>query len=318
VAVYHDVTSERRAEQALAESEQRWRVLSESSFEGVAITSQGKVVDSNANFAAWLGRESRELIGLEGIDLFVPEDRDHVRAQSGAEVGLYEARMRHKDGSLFHVEVRGRTTEFQGQAVRIAVVRDISDRKLREAETVRHAEELRALSLRDELTQLYNRRGFLELARQQLRTACRTQRQAALFFADLNGMKAINDGWGHDAGDHAIVATAEILTNTFRGSDIVARLGGDEFAILAPECDETGVALACARVQLAVEAFNTRRTEPFHMSVSLGAAIYDPEQPIELETLMEVADSRMYQQKRASGLARAAATPPASSPRPLG
>jgi diguanylate cyclase (GGDEF)-like protein/PAS domain S-box-containing protein len=314
VAVYHDVTAERSAERALVESEHRWRVLSESSFEGVAISSGEKVLDTNANFAAWLGREPHELSGADGLSLFAPEDREYVRAQSSADAALYEARMLRKDGSIFHVEVRGRMTEFQGQSVRIAVVRDITDRKLHEAETVRHAEELRALSLRDEMTHLYNRRGFLEMARQQLRIARRGRWRAALFFADLNGMKTINDGWGHDAGDRAIVATAALMTASFRSSDVVARLGGDEFAVFALECDAVGVEVAHARIRRAVDELNARQTEPYTMSVSLGAAVFDPDQPAELEFLMELADGKMYQEKRASGLGRSESPPPVSPP----
>jgi diguanylate cyclase (GGDEF)-like protein/PAS domain S-box-containing protein len=312
VAVYHDVSAQRLIEAQLVESEQRWRVLSEASFEGVVITRDGRVVDTNANLAAWLGRDQEALRGFDGIELFHPADREHVRAQArpGGST-LYEARMISKDGAPFFVEVRGRQADIKGQSVRIAVVRDVSERKLREAEAQRHAEELRSLSLRDELTHLFNRRGFLEMARQQLRVAARSRRSAALFYCDLNGMKVINDGFGHDVGDRAIAATAKILLVAFRGSDIVARLGGDEFAIFAPECDEAGVTAARARLCQVVDAFNAERGEPFRLSVSVGCAVFDPAQPSELEALMEIADGEMYREKRASGLARPPSPPPA-------
>jgi diguanylate cyclase (GGDEF)-like protein/PAS domain S-box-containing protein len=314
VAVYHDVSAQRRIEAALMESEQRWRVLSESTFEGLAVTCDGRLIDANANLAAWLGRDPEELRACEGIELFVPEDREHVLTAAREDAALYEARMLRRDGSIFPVEVRGRRAEFQGRSVRIVALRDISDRKLREVEAQRHAEELRALSLRDELTDLYNRRGFLEMARQQLRVAARTRRPAALFFTDLNGMKAINDGFGHDMGDRAIAAAAKILVGAFRGSDIVARLGGDEFAIFAPECDDAGVAAARARLGQAVDSFNARRGEPFHLSLSVGSVVFDPTHPRELDALMEQADGDMYREKRASGLARASAAAARSGP----
>jgi diguanylate cyclase (GGDEF)-like protein/PAS domain S-box-containing protein len=310
VAVYHDVSAQRRAELALIESEQRWRVLSEATFEGLAISCDGKVIDTNANLAAWIGRDPQDVRGADLLALFHPDDHEHVLAQSGAGGGLYEARMVRKDGSFFHVEVRGRQSELHGRSVRISAVRDISERKLREAETLRHAEELRALSLRDELTRVYNRRGFLEMARQQLRVAVRGQRPAALFFADLDGMKSINDGFGHDAGDRAIAAMGTILSAAFRGSDIVARLGGDEFAIFAPECDPAGVGAARVRLQEAVDGFNARRVEPFRLSVSVGSATFSPGQPLELEMMMEAADVDMYREKRAGGLGRASASMP--------
>ena len=116
VGVYHDITKQRSAERELLESERRWRALSEASFEGVAITKQGRIVDCNQTFARWLGRTPEELVGVDGLSAFAPDEREHV-AQSSAESGtVYEARMLHADGSLFPVEVRGRAATFNGEA----------------------------------------------------------------------------------------------------------------------------------------------------------------------------------------------------------
>ena len=198
---------------------------------------------------------------------------------------------------------------LNGETVRVAVVRDVTEKKRSEAELKEQAELLRSLSLRDELSGLYNRRGFLELSRQQLRHAARASRAACLFFADLNGMKAINDGLGHEMGDRALAATAKLLSGVFRDSDIVARLGGDEFAIFASECDAAGMSVLRNRVQSAVQNFNASTAEPFQLSISLGAALYDTSKPVELEALIEVADAAMYEEKRkrARGDARAEA-----------
>jgi diguanylate cyclase (GGDEF)-like protein len=186
-----------------------------------------------------------------------------------------------------------------GEQVRIAVVRDVTDKRRREAELTEQAEVLRILSVRDELTGLYNRRGFLELARQRLRLISPEKKGACLFFADLNGMKAINDGLGHEVGNRALSATAKLLSNVFRESDVVARLGGDEFAALAGECEAAGLTGLQARLQTAIETFNATGLEPFRLSVSIGAALFDPRQPLEFEALMEVADANMYEAKRA-------------------
>src|SRR5690606_42003341 len=104
----------------------------------------------------------------------------------------------------------------------------------REAALRRNAELLENLSLVDDLTQLKNRRGFLELAKQALKVARREQHPLALFFMDLNGLKQINDSLGHLAGDQALVDAAEIIRGTFRDSDILGRWGCDEFVALAP------------------------------------------------------------------------------------
>src|SRR5262249_24941578 len=95
--------------------------------------------------------------------------------------------------------------------------------------------ELSSLALRDDLTGLYNRRAFLALATQQIRSAARKREALLLFFADVNGLKQINDTLGHREGDLVILQTARVIEKTFRSSDTVARLGGDEFAILAAE-----------------------------------------------------------------------------------
>lgn len=155
--------------------------------------------------------------------------------------------------------------------------------------------------MRDELTRLYNRRGFLELARRQLSLAARAHRYLTVFYADLNGMKKINDELGHEMGDRSLVATGAILGKVFRSSDIVARLGGDEFAVLATECDAQGVEIASERARTFIEQHNKTSGEPFQLSVSIGAAVYDPAAPANLDALMQRADEQMYLIKGARG-----------------
>jgi diguanylate cyclase (GGDEF)-like protein/PAS domain S-box-containing protein len=179
----------------------------------------------------------------------------------------------------------------------------------------RHAAEIQALSITDELTGLYNRRGFLSLAAPQLKLADRSGRGALLFFADINGMKQINDELGHDAGDEAIRATARLLRATFRESDLLARLGGDEFVVLAPDAGPDAIGRLHARLAGHVDAYNRASVgRPFRLSVSLGAAVYDPRRPRGVEALLAEADKLMYEQKRSRK--RAAAVDPAAGAGP--
>jgi diguanylate cyclase (GGDEF)-like protein/PAS domain S-box-containing protein len=311
VAVYRDITAQREGEKELLEGQQRWRILSEASFEGIVISRGGFILDTNANFAAWMGRTPEELVGVEGISLVAPEDRAHARAMAQEVESVFETQMRRADGTPFPVEVRGRDALFRGKKVRIAVLRDITEKRQREAELKHQAELLRALSLRDELTGLYNRRGFLEHGRQQLVGAIRARRNAVVFFADLNGMKRINDGFGHDAGDRAVRATADVLTTVFRQSDIVARLGGDEFAVFAPECRPGDVPVIRSRLQVALDAWNGGQHEPFRLSISVGSAAYEPGASVTLDKLMEMADGRMYEEKHGTS------SGPPSGPMPV-
>jgi diguanylate cyclase (GGDEF)-like protein len=127
-------------------------------------------------------------------------------------------------------------------------------------ERTRVEEQLRLLSLTDDLTGLYNRRGFLALAQQQTRVARRDQKPMLVISADLDGLKDINDTFGHQQGDAAIAETAHILRESFRKSDVIARIGGDEFAVLltAGEAEFDRGRLG-ARLQRVVDRHNKRR-----------------------------------------------------------
>lgn len=157
---------------------------------------------------------------------------------------------------------------------------------------------LRAMSLVDDLTGLYNRRGFLTLARQQLRVADRMRKRVSHIFVDLDGLKAINDTLGHREGDLALVETADLLKATFRESDIIARIGGDEFVVLAMENAGTAPEPWSERLQENLRARNALPDRRFPLSVSTGVTHYDPDFPCPIDDLLERADSLMYQEKR--------------------
>ncbi|MEI9949126.1 MAG: sensor domain-containing diguanylate cyclase [Pseudomonadota bacterium] len=161
------------------------------------------------------------------------------------------------------------------------------------------AEAIRSQSIRDELTGLYNRRGFLELARQQLRIAQREGRKALLFFVDLNGMKQINDELGHDEGDRALSDTADVLCEVFRISDVVSRLGGDEFVALMLDADASQVEAFALRIRQAMATRNAQGLRRYRLSASVGASPYDAERGQTIESLLAQADAVMYEQKRA-------------------
>lgn len=159
--------------------------------------------------------------------------------------------------------------------------------------------ELYALSLADELTRLYNRRGFLTLAEQQIKIARRMKRPMLLIYADLNEMKKINDTYGHAQGDEALKATADILKNTFRESDIIARIGGDEFAILVTAFRAGRERIFMGRLNDNIDAYNAAGKSPYLLSISTGVFICDPQTPCKIEEMLIAADMRMYEQKSA-------------------
>lgn len=183
-------------------------------------------------------------------------------------------------------------------------------------ERLRAEAEVRQLSLTDELTGLNNRRGFFVLAEQQLKIAQHTQTPYSLLFADLDGLKQINDSLGHEIGDRVIVDAAQILKQTFQDSDIIARLGGDEFVVLILasfdnsdkfrirlqaniDCfNQTGAlpnVQACQTLDLILQYPNEKRS--YQVSMSVGIQSCTPTDGISLEQLLIQADKLMYEQK---------------------
>lgn len=178
----------------------------------------------------------------------------------------------------------------------IALEIEIEERKAAEAE-------VRRLSLTDELTGLNNRRGFFVLAEQQLKLAERNHIPTSLMFIDLDGLKVINDKLGHEMGDTAIVAAANLIKKSFRQSDILGRLGGDEFVVLLQE-EKPNTEVMLERLHSTIYEYNQSNNQPFDVSMSTGIVHYDPQKSKDLDHLITLADELMYQQKRAKKKAR--------------
>lgn len=161
--------------------------------------------------------------------------------------------------------------------------------------------ELKALALRDALTGLNNRLGFTNHAEQELRLARRAGFPLTLMFIDLDDMKEINDRFGHDQGDAALGEMAEIMRESFRDSDILARLGGDEFVALMVATKQECL-LAQERMLSNLQSRNAKQERPWHLSVSTGVSVFEPEVHATLQSLLDDADRLMYEQKHERGV----------------
>jgi diguanylate cyclase (GGDEF)-like protein len=159
--------------------------------------------------------------------------------------------------------------------------------------------ELKYLALTDDLTCLYNRRGFFAAATQQLKRSRRNSENLLLLFCDVDNLKAINDTHGHHEGDLALIHTAEALEQTFRGSDILARLGGDEFVVLALAASQESEQWMLHRLEKNLKKAHGVGNA-YALSVSVGMARFDPEHPVTLGELMVQADKAMYEKKRSA------------------
>lgn len=197
------------------------------------------------------------------------------------------------DGIERIVNAQGEVTyDKSGKAIQMAgTVLDITERKKME-------EQLRTLSLTDELTGLYNRRGFFTLTEHLLKIVKRQNRGIFMLYGDLDNLKEINDHQGHVEGDQAIIDFANILKANQRESDIVARLGGDEFAVIPVGYEGDNVEAITDRLQKKLDVHNERNNRKYELSVSIGIIYYDPKSPCTIDELLAQVDELMYKQKK--------------------
>lgn len=156
---------------------------------------------------------------------------------------------------------------------------------------------LAELSKTDELTGILNRRGFMIAAQQELNIAASLGKKGLVVYGDMDGLKNINDTYGHDAGDRAIRAEVELLKKTFRAADTMARLGGDEFAILSISLDLGTFEKLKKKLDDLCDEWNRNSNEEFRFSISLGAVSFDSEN-YNLTQLLKLADAEQYKEKK--------------------
>jgi diguanylate cyclase (GGDEF)-like protein/PAS domain S-box-containing protein len=304
LGTYMDITERKQAEEALHRSETKFRTLYDSTSDAAMLVDEtGLFLDCNKATLAIFGCAAPEEFcrkhpadlsppqQLCGTDSVVLANQMIATAMEKGSIHFEWTHKRNDTGETFPADVLLTAMELDGKTVVQAVVRDITERKGLEAR-------LQTMSVVDELTGLYNRRGFLTLCQQQLKMADRTKESILFLFADLDRMKWINDTLGHQTGDRALAETAGILKQTFRESDIIGRMGGDEFAVLAIGITDETPEVVTARLHGTTEAFNKSGARAYVISLSIGVVRYDPEKPCSLDALMAQADGLMYEEKR--------------------
>lgn len=297
--IARDITSSIEAEQELRESENRYRTLVEAMGDDIILIvgRDGCVEYANNTVARVLETPPREIGGQSLKRLLGQRASDDFSLN--LDIVLDTAAPRRFEccfrlgGVDFWMDISLAPLKDKAGAITgaLAVGRDVT-------ELITMREELRALSLVDDLTGLYNRRGFSLLASQQLKMAERAGKSASLLMGDLDGLKAINDIYGHLEGDAALVAASRILKETCRESDVVGRLGGDEFAVLAVGDSPPASAPLSARLSDAIDAWNAAARKPYRLSLSIGVADFEIGGIDSLESLLFTADRLMYQHKR--------------------
>jgi diguanylate cyclase (GGDEF)-like protein/PAS domain S-box-containing protein len=263
---------------------------------------QGRIVRLNRKALDLLGADLETVKGEDWFSLFVPdENRPAVRARfdrlmSGehgdegyAEYAVLTARGEHRYTSWYRRVLRDNHGQVTGL---LSAGIDDTERK-------RFENTLESLVLRDELTGLYNRRGFREVATQHIRLAARMHRAAFVLFLDVDDMKEINDTYGHGAGDRALLAVAEAMRTTLRQADVVARIGGDEFVALVLVEEEGDIHHLLDRLQTELVVHRPGTTDSLTVTFSLGVTQVDTDKPEPVDEYLALADREMYEAKRA-------------------
>jgi diguanylate cyclase (GGDEF)-like protein/PAS domain S-box-containing protein len=287
----------------LKDNEEKYLALMDHLPVGVyRTTMDGRIVEANTAIVKMLGFDSRaEMLNANVRSLYVnAHERDkHLGSLDSRKSEFAEFRLKRKDGTTIWGRDYCRASRGRDGRIRHydGILVDISGEKKSEKNLKKAMQKLESLSLQDDMTGLYNRRGFFMIAGSHVELAQRRKSMLFLLFMDLDDLKGINDRWGHGRGDEAIVDLAGILNRTFRKSDIRARIGGDEFAVFPVGSSYDGVGLALRRLEENIDAFNRMETRPFKISVSTGISVYDPQSPCSLDELIRRADVGMYAKK---------------------
>lgn len=264
-----------------------YKLVAENARDALLIMdSSGNILEANSAAVELYGYSLTDLLKMAIHDLRDNNTHDFLapQMQLAEHKGiLFETNHRKKDGKVFPVEVSSQGADIDGIRVLISIVRDITDRK-RAENRVKH------LSYHDVLTDTYNR-AFFEDELKRLENT--TYLPISIIMGDLNGLKLVNDTFGHRAGDQFLRDIATILKRACRATDIMARWGGDEFAIILPNTKLQTAEAVCRRIR---KACSESSGTPIQLSIALGAATkYDATASI--SEVLSQAEDRMYRNK---------------------
>lgn len=293
------IAEQERISKALRETEEHFRNAFDYAAIGMALVSpQGGWLRVNPALCDLIGYTEEELLRSNFQFVTHQDDVDNdlanlYRLMQGETLTCQvEKRYVHRSGqTVWALNNVSLVRDIDGAPVHfIFQIQDITERKRVEAA-------LQNLSLVDELSGLYNRRGFLAVTEQHLASIRRHKKLPVILYADLDGLKKINDSFGHAEGDRALKQTAELLKDTFRTSDIIARVGGDEFVILAAIGQDESSDSLTDRLQERFDLHNAKLGRKYRLSISVGVVHFDPDETT-IDEVTARADRSMYENKR--------------------
>jgi diguanylate cyclase (GGDEF)-like protein/PAS domain S-box-containing protein len=298
----------KRAEAALRESEEKYRVLFEGINDAVFMHDldneglPGRFLQVNDVACRRLGYTREELLSLTPRDITMPEEYERIADKridlaSQGDI-LTETVHVTKDGRKIPVESNIRQFQYLGRQVALSISRDITERKQVE-EALRDSEKrYRELSIVDDLTQLYNSRHFYFRLKMELDRSNRYEQPLTLLLLDLDNFKAFNDAYGHVEGDQVLLRLGQVVKRCLRETDFAFRYGGEEFTIILPMTTSADGAVTAERIrtEFKKELFSPAPGQEVHVTVSIGLGQYKPKE--EMKAFVHRVDQLMYQGKK--------------------
>lgn len=272
----------------LAQSENRFRNLADAAFEAIIIHADCIIMDCNEAALNLYRMSKQQLVGSSFLQRVQGDSQkpefDWLHEATSKPMEVTHLRL---DGSSVPVEVRSRLIEHKGKTGLVTAVRDITTHKEMQAR-------LEHIANSDVLTGVGNRRFFMDVGQREFYRTVRYGSPLSLLMLDVDHFKRINDTYGHDIGDEALKALANICVETLRTSDIFARLGGEEFAAILPGSDLEGALILSERLRQKVEAMVTNTSKgPIKFTVSVGVT-QQLESDANIETILNRSDSGLY------------------------
>jgi len=295
VVMTHDVAERVLTDPAPDATGARYRLLVEHSPDAIAVIGEGQIIYTNAAGIALLGgTEPSDVLGRHFLDLVHPDSRATVGEAmtaafaDGATSAIADVRLARLDGTVIHAEGAIVATPHEGAPALQLVLRDITERRRGEADLAHRA-------FHDPLTGLANRQLLIDRVGHACARAQRTGSLVGMLFTDVDHFKAVNDQYGHQAGDAVLRAIADRLKGALRPSDTVARYGGDEFVVVCEDVPESATMPRIAeRVERCLAAPFRIQDDEVRITMSVGAVA--EENPAGPE-LIERADQAMYAAK---------------------
>jgi len=291
----------KKAEDNLKKSQQEFASLFTNSPEAlVYLDEKGVILNINPRFTKLFGYTLKEIKGRNLDDGMIhPSDKleegKRLTQRSSKGYVNYETVRKRKDDTLFPVSISGSNITINGHIKGLlATYIDITERKILE-------EKLEKLAYFDILTGCYARGYGLSLLERQIKLAQRHKTSILLLYVDLDGLKYINDTFGHKEGDKTLKEAAKFFKFTLRDIDIVCRMGGDEFLLVFPDSSLNDVLLIKERITDKLNELNENLSNSYQLSFSIGFSCYNPSTPLSIKELIKIADENMYEEKKRKG-----------------